>query len=169
MTVSSPQTAMLAARLEDILVAEFRAYGELVTCAREERAHLTNGAVADLVALLEQKEKIVGELNRLEQRRATVLLEWESGPVPTLTELLPKLEAPLAERVSRLREGILVLVERERDLARGNRLLATAALERTEALRAFLINQTDPLEGYRPPGKHAVPTATASLIAEHWA
>jgi len=171
MTATSPHPAMLSTRLEDILVAEFRAYGELVACSRQERAFLTQADVTPLTTLLEQKERIVDELNQLERRRQVTLREWAGNPAQplTLADLLPLLDPDLAERVSRLREGILVMVERERELARGNRLLASAALERTEAMRTFLVNLSAPLEGYRPPGAPTSASLAASLTAERWA
>ncbi len=45
---------MLAARLEDILVSEFRAYGELVACSRQERVFLSQADLANLTALLSE-------------------------------------------------------------------------------------------------------------------
>jgi flagellar biosynthesis/type III secretory pathway chaperone len=163
-----PTDAGLLPALEDLLVAEFRACGDLLENTREERLHLGQGNLAGLTAVLDQKEKILGELDRLEQRREAALAHWGARPTPG-PEAGSEAEAAARERLGRLREGLLALVQRQQELARGNRLLAEASLERVKAMQAFIGRLGDAVEGYRPPGAPANADQATSLAFDHWA
>jgi flagellar biosynthesis/type III secretory pathway chaperone len=169
--LDSPQAYLTA--LEEALVSEFRAYQLLVELTREERRLLSASDLPALVALLERKEILLGELNRLDGARQTALDHWaradDAPEVRTLSDLLPRVEAVAAGRLRRLREGILALVAELRELAPGNRALAQTALAHVEAVRDFLIALSQPAFGYQALGKPDVAASEGLLIAEQWA
>ena len=83
--------------------------------------------------------------------------------------MLPDLDALVAQRLGHLRDGILVLVEQQRDLARGNKLLVNQALQQIQAVRDFLINLCDTPRGYQPPGQASPAYARVTLAVEQMA
>jgi flagellar biosynthesis/type III secretory pathway chaperone len=170
--VETPQSVLAA--LEEALVGEFRAYQTLVEFAKDERRLLSGGDFTALLDLIAQKEKLVDELGRLEKKRLGAIEQWtraagDDAPPPTLADLLPGLDAATAERLGRLRRGILALVDQLRDLTRSNRLLAEAGMERVEAVRYFLLSLSQLPLGYRPPGQPAPEETGAALAVEQWA
>lgn len=135
----------LLASMESVMVTEFRLCQSLRTLTQEERQALLDGKVEELTALTEKKEAILDELSRSEEIRQRladqmVRLSGLGEEVKTLSDLLPRLDSPVTERLSRLREGILTLQAEVRELNRGNYALATLNLERLGALQNFLVN-----------------------------
>jgi len=159
-----PDHSTLLAELESVLVQEFRLYQRLLALAQEERRALTNADLNALTAALQATEGVYAQLQVLER--------WaQSGQAPapaSLGEMLPRLEAAVAQRLNRLREGILALAQELRDLGQGNRALAVVALERVEAMRQFLVGLAQSPVGYAPPGQ-AVTAPAVALSREQWA
>lgn len=170
--MSDRDPASLLAELESVLVQEFRLYQRLLALAQEERRALTAADLAALTAALQATETIYAQLTQLEAQRSRVLERWvqdRQAPPPTsLGEILPRLEAAAAQRLNRLRDGILVLAHQLRDLGQGNRALAQAALERVDELRRFLLTLAQSPVGYAPPGQ-AVAAPAVALSREQWA
>jgi flagellar biosynthesis/type III secretory pathway chaperone len=165
---------MLLAILEDTLVAEFRAYQALVQMTKDERRLLPDGDVKALLDLIGQKERLLDEIDHLERKRQATLAEWarlegRAAPPPNLLSMLPDLDERVAQRLGHLRDGILVLVEQQRDLARGNKLLVNQALQQVQAVRDFLINLCDTPRGYQPPGQAGPAYARVTLAVEQMA
>jgi RNase adaptor protein for sRNA GlmZ degradation len=164
--------ASLLAELESVLVQEFRLYQRLLALAREERRALTAADLTALTNALQATESIYAQLMQLEAQRNQALERWaqawQAPPPATLAEILPRLENGPAQRLSRLREGILALAYQLRDLAQGNRALAQAALERVDELRRFLLDLAQSPVGYAPTGQPASAPAVA-LSREQWA
>jgi len=162
-------TQMLLAILEDTLVGEFRAYEALVRLTKDERRLLPDGDVTALLALIGQKERLLDEIDHLEHKRQMTLAEWARlegrvAPPANLLSMLPELDALVARRLGHLRDGILALIEQQRDLARGNKLLVNQALQQIQAVRDFLINLCDTPRGYQPSGL-AGPAYTRVTVA----
>jgi flagellar biosynthesis/type III secretory pathway chaperone len=154
--------------LEDLLVRQFRACQSLHMLTKEERLALSSSGAADaLLGLVEQKEALLDELGKLEDRRRMLvqevsgLLGLQAAPL-SLADVLAALPEDISGRLGRLREGILALLGGVRDLTHGNRALAETALERADAVQAFLLNLCRPAPGYRPPG---LPPAPQSSVA----
>jgi flagellar biosynthesis/type III secretory pathway chaperone len=80
--------------------------------------------------------------------------------LPSLSEILKVLQTPqarpvvaqLACQLDRLQEGILALALSVREMNSVNLALASAAIERADAVQAFLLNLMPPAAGYQPPG-----------------
>ncbi|MBI3762790.1 MAG: flagellar export chaperone FlgN [Chloroflexi bacterium] len=173
--------------LEGTLVGEFRAYQTLVKLAKEERRVLSLADLDALLSMVARKEALLGEVGRLEAARCVAIEEWarpangagravaqENDKPPTLADMLPRIDAPTAGRMKRLREGILALVNQLNDLTHGNRALAALALDRLEAVRNFLISLNQPPAYYHPPGARStvpgqVEAAALALAVERWA
>jgi len=167
-------THMLLAILEDTLVSEFRSYEALVKMTREERRLLPDGDVEALLSLIGQKERLLDEIDHLERKRQTTIARWaclegHEAPPANLLTMLPNLDAAVAKRLGHLRDGILVLIEQQRDLARGNKLLVNAALQQIQAVRDFLINLCDAPRGYQPAGVTGPAHSRVTLAVEQMA
>ncbi len=150
----------LTTTLEDLLVREFRVCQNLYSLTREERLLLSKNDVQALMSLVERKEALLDELGRLEDLKSMTMQEMgtilglDSKPVQSLTvgDIIAALDVDSASRLGNLRSGILALVDQVRDLTHGNRALATTALERADALQAFLLSFYQSPTGYRPQG-----------------
>jgi hypothetical protein len=131
--------------LEDLLVREFRACQALHELTKDERRLLATGHVEDLMKLVERKEAQLGEMSDLEGRRQALVDDLnrscglQSGSA-TLADLLRVLPPDSAGRLGRLGEGILTLLVDVRDMTHGNRAIATTAIERADAIQAFLLS-----------------------------
>ncbi len=153
--------------LEDVLVKEFRAFQNLKNLIDEERNALYEGSVDQIMNIVEQKEAILDELEHLEEKRREILPELVEilgipNKEPALSDLLRRLDTENAGRLNRLREGILALATNIRDLTHGNRALAISALQRADALQAFLLRLFEPSVSYQPPGFNQRPGVALS-------
>ena len=174
MMTEQPTTPMLLAVLEDTLVAEFRGYESLVALTKDERRLLPDGDVKALLALIGQKEHLLDEIDHLERKRQAIIADWARleghlEPPANLLSMLSDLDPAVARRLDHLRDGILVLIEQQRDLARVNRLLVNAALSKIQAVRDFLINLCDTPRGYQPAGATLPAPSRISLAVEQLA
>lgn len=164
--------APLLVELESVLVQEFRLYQRLLALAQEERRALTAADLTALTRALQSTAAVYAQLNQLAATRSQALEHWAQArqvpPPASLGEMLPRLEAAAAQRLNRLREGILALAQQLRDLGQGNRALAVAALERVDELRHFLLTLAQSPAGYAPPGQSVTAPAVA-LSREQWA
>lgn len=153
--------------LEDLLVKEFRTCQSLHTLTREERQAVSGGDVDALLCLVEQKEALLDELGNLEDQRRALTQDLAQGvglkkTSPSWIDVLRQVEPGVSGRLANLQEGILAMLASVRDLTHGNRALAASAMERADAVQAFLLNLYQPTVGYQPPGQ---PPAHASLVA----
>ena len=153
-------TLHLLTDLEELLVTEFRTCQSLFELARVERAALSSNDILLLSSSVERKEALLDDLSRLGERRRSAAqnLSAELG-LPahssSVADIIAVLDREKAEQLSRLREGILALMNRIRDLTRGSVALAEAGLERTERLQIFLLSLHRTPAGYGPGGAPA--------------
>jgi len=165
----SSKRSELLINLEDLLVREFRTLQTLIALTKEERSRFKSKDSAALMELVEQKESILDQIGLIEDSRRMVTQELARslgmpGQSSTLRDVLSKVDPAVQDRLKRLNEGILMLVEQARDLNYGNRALAAATLEWVELTQAFLYNCYLPQMGYRPPG--AAPSLEQATISE---
>jgi flagellar biosynthesis/type III secretory pathway chaperone len=150
---------------KDLLVREFRAYQNLVVVTEEERQALQDRNISRLEALVEKKDSLLDMIRDLESKRSQMLQtcfrENGLGRMPSLVELFPYLESEDVAMLNRLREGILVLTTELRDMNGVNKALASAAMERVDAVRMFLLNLQSPSTGYSPEGTLAANVVTS--------
>jgi flagellar biosynthesis/type III secretory pathway chaperone len=155
--------------LEAALVSEFRAYQTLVALTQDERQALLANNVQALQDLLNQKETLLGNLERLESARLAALESWACAAnveAHTLTDVLANLELTAGERLQRLRDGILALTAQLRELSHGNRALANSALEGVEAVHNFLLSLSQTPTGYQRPGASQNTLLSTALAVE---
>jgi flagellar biosynthesis/type III secretory pathway chaperone len=160
--------------LEDVLVKEFRLCQNLHALTKDERAALAKNDVSSLLTLVERKEALLDELGQLDDSRRTLTQETSQQlglniESPTLTDILPAIDLDSATRLGHLREGILALMNEVKDLTHGNRALAVTALERTDAVQAFLLSLYQTPAGYRPQNVPASREPTLSWEVDHTA
>src|SRR5688500_14493465 len=147
----------LLTNLEELLVREFRTCQTLYELARVERAALASSDINQLASSVEKKEALLDDLGRLGERRrsAAQYLGAELG-LPahssSVADIVAVLDQEKGEQLSRLREGILALMTRIRDLTRGSVALAEEGLERTERLQVFLLSLHRSPASYGPGG-----------------
>jgi flagellar biosynthesis/type III secretory pathway chaperone len=147
----------LQKNLEAFLVQEFRTCQSLAGYTKNERQALLSNDVDALLSIVEQKETSLDELYNLENQRRELMGEIasEAGlqlPDPAYTDIFPYLEVELAERIRRIQEGMLVLLNNIGKLNFGNNALALSALERVDAVQAFILKLYQPNDSYRAPG-----------------
>ncbi len=141
--------------LEEVLVAQFREVQQVIELTLTEREALLNNS-EHLMPVVEEKEALLDRLGVMEDNRRMVVqkLSLERGlvsPETSITELLPYLDAPISQRVSRLAEGITTLAARARELNDYNQALACTRLDWLRAAQVFLVGVVQPDAGYRPP------------------
>lgn len=151
------QTKELLNSLENVLVQEFRTLQSLIALTKEERLLFNKKDPDAIMKLVEQKESLLDQLGLMEEKRRmfTTGIASELGiklKISSITELFPGLEPNEKDRLQRLNDGITMLVQQARDFNYGNQALARTALDWLESAQAFLINISQPAEGYCPPG-----------------
>lgn len=139
------------AALESALVSEFRAYQSLVALTRDERRALAGSDFKTLSDVLTRKEEWLALLGRMEDSRRAAIEGWardgafnSNSPAPAAKLLYI---SSFGDRLQPLQHGIGALADELRQLNRGNRALAAAALDRVEAVRDFLLSVAQVGEG----------------------
>lgn len=165
------RNTQLSAPLESFLVSEFRAYQTLLKLTKQERMALVKADILSLAAIVEQKDSLMDEIHRLEKGRSQVVREWVDrtgyhSTNPTIQELAALLPAPAAQRLERIRSGILAISEELQDLTRGNQALAISALERLDHMRTLILSFDQPTDTYASSGRKKSPVASASWQLE---
>jgi flagellar biosynthesis/type III secretory pathway chaperone len=150
----------LITALEDALVKEYRTCQALYNLTKDERQALVKIDLECLSSLVEQKEALLDEMGQLDDQRRMLAQELASvlhmrAAAPSIAEIAAVLNSESGKRISRLREGIVALTADIRDLTSGNQALATAALERADAIQGLLLDLYRPNLMYQPPGKPA--------------
>lgn len=158
--------------IEDLLVKEFRTCQNLKSLIDNEREAMFNGGVERIMEIVEQKETLLDELEHLEEKRRAIVPDLAdclglSTREGNILEIIHALDPENAGRLNRLREGILALVANIRDLTHGNRALAISALQRADALQAFLLHLFEPYKHYQPPGIAHSRETTVSWDIDH--
>ncbi|MEN4010625.1 MAG: flagellar protein FlgN [Chloroflexota bacterium] len=141
--------------LEEILVSQFREVQQVIELTLTERETLLKNG-DDLMPVVEEKEALLDRLGVIEDNRRRVVqkLSLECGlvsPETSIGELLPYLDSPIAQRVSRLAEGISTLAVQARELNDYNQALACTRLDWLRAAQVFLVGVVQPEAGYRSP------------------
>lgn len=140
--------------LEQLLVKQFRLLQQLVETSKVEReAMLGDGKT--VMRLTEDKEVLLDQLNMVEEERRVVVQSMaEALRIPekpcSVRTLISRLGREEAERLSRLMDGINILVSHARDLNQSNQALAHVKLDLIRSTQAFLISLTAPDVDYRP-------------------
>jgi hypothetical protein len=109
------------------------------------------------MAIVEEKEGLLDQFGLLEEKRRMFItsIANELGIKLTdvsINELYAGLDSVESDRLHRLNDGITMLVQQSRDLNYGNQALARTALEWLISAQSFLLNITNPVDGYFPPG-----------------
>jgi len=113
--------------LENLLVSQFRTFQALYRLAQDEREALVRGDIPRLLFLAEHKEALLDKLAVLADIRRQLGLPAAS--MPGEGPILSANDADSAQRLQRLEEGARILALQVRDLAQGNRALASYALK----------------------------------------
>lgn len=149
-------THTLPASLEEVLVKQFRAFQELKTLTQEERKALFDNDAEALIPILENKERFVDDVGRLEKSLTELVENWaEKNNIPNqkanVSLIIRDLSTDWQQRISRLQQGVHALLEEVRELNSGNMALVKTAMERSEATREFLISlYQSSMESYGP-------------------
>jgi len=143
--------------LENVLVQEFRTLQSLIVITKQERVFLTQKNPDAIMSTVEEKEGILDQFALLEEKRRmyTTNIANELGiklhNIST-NELYEGLDSIETDRLERINEGISMLVQQSRDLNLGNQALARTALDWLISAQSFLLNLTQPSDGYLPRG-----------------
>ncbi len=153
----NPQTQDLLNSLENVLVQEFRTLQSLITATKQERILLNKKDPDAIMMIVEEKEGLLDQFGLLEEKRRMYITSIASVyniklSSVTLQEIYPGLDEVEKDRLSRLNDGVTMLVQQSRDLNFGNQALARTALDWLISAQSFLLSITNPSESYYPPG-----------------
>jgi flagellar biosynthesis/type III secretory pathway chaperone len=153
----NPQVHDLLNSLENVLVQEFRTLQSLIAATKQERILLNKKDPDSIMTIVEEKEGLLDQFGVLEEKRRMFItsIATELGiklSDVTISELFIGLNLDESDRLHRLNDGISMLVQQSRDLNYGNQALARTALEWLISAQSFLLNITNPTDGYYPPG-----------------
>ena len=144
------------ASLEEVLVKQFRAFQDLKSLTQEERKALFDHNTEALLPILETKEKVMEDVQRLESNLTDQIHFWIhefslNQENANLSMIIPYLGKEWQQKIIRLQQGIFALVEEIREMNGGNMALVRSAIERSEATREFLISLYQvSMESYGP-------------------
>lgn len=118
-------------RIADILEEELAIYEELVEISRRLTDVIINGEIEELDEILNMQQTMIMSLGRLEEERAGAASElWRDDLV--MTEIIEKAEGDLADRLEKLFEDLLDVVEEQKRLNDINSKLIKTNLEYVE-------------------------------------
>lgn len=142
--------------LENLLVKQFRSLQKLIDITRSERDLLQRGDTALLMKVVEEKEAMLDKLSLLEDTRRMLIQDISlklgvQSEYTSITDILPWLDKPIAQRLTTLIDGITGLVDKARDLNIGNQALVYSRLDWLKATQSFLLSFAQSGESYRSP------------------
>jgi flagellar biosynthesis/type III secretory pathway chaperone len=146
---------------EDYLVKQFNTMELLVDISREERELILRGSIDPLMKNTEEKEAILDKFSLLEENLRMLLhkiafkLEIQSESTG-IRDILPFLETDDFNRISRLLDGINILVQEARALNLGNQALVFTRVDWLKATQTFIARVVRPEECYRMPTLEAI-------------
>ena len=152
-----PVDEALAVALEEQLVREFQVVSSIYESVQAERIALAQGDGARLEAVMGLKEALLDEWAVLDDARRCLTQQIAAlaglpEPSASILQILTCFEKAPAARLARLRDGILAQMDAIRGLTQGNQTLAQSALERNQALQAFILDLLRPPASYGPSG-----------------
>jgi flagellar biosynthesis/type III secretory pathway chaperone len=153
----NPQVQDLLNSLENVLVQEFRTLQSLIIATKQERVLLNKKDPDAIMLIVEEKEGLLDQFGVLEEKRRmfTSSIANDLGLKlnnSSINELFPGLDSHESDRLMRLNDGISMLIQQTRDLNYGNQALARTALDWLISAQSFLLNLTNPSDGYSPRG-----------------
>lgn len=153
----NPQVRDILNSLENVLVQEFRTLQSLIVATKQERVLLNKKDPDSIMMIVEEKEGLLDQFGLLEEKRRMFITSIANELNIKLTyvsinELYADLDADTSDRLHRINDGISMLVQQSRDLNYGNQALARTALDWLISAQSFLLNITNPIDEYFPPG-----------------
>jgi flagellar biosynthesis/type III secretory pathway chaperone len=124
--------------LENLLVSQFRTFQALYRLAQDEREALVKGDIPRLLFLAEHKEALLDKLAVLADVRRQLGLPVASGR--SEGQIFSASDTDAMQRLQRLEEGARILALQVRDLAQGNRALASYALKQAADTQFYLLD-----------------------------
>ena len=168
MVKSKEEQEELFYSMEAIMVSQFRICQTLRDLSQQERKLLLDGKADELVGLVEKKEMLLDDLGKLEETRRTMTdrISQKLGftDIENLHDLLVRVRTSSAQRLNRLREGILAIQSEIRETNRGNAALANLNIERIGALQNHLVKLMGTSSYYHQP----IPAAGTNTPPMSW-
>lgn len=141
---------------ENTLVKQFRTMENLMTISKKERDLILTGSTDSLMKNTEEKEAELDKFSLLEENSRMFLqkialnLNIQSEQT-SIREILPFLNDEDANRVSRLLDGINILVNKARELNLGNQALVMTRMDWLAAAQSFIVSLSQPAACYSMP------------------
>lgn len=159
----------LISSFEELMVKQFRALQDFVAISRKERLILTKGDSKALILLVDEKEKSLEHLSIMEDSLHMVMEEiYKNLGLDTknmnVSEVLTRINAGTAEKINRLRDGIISLSDEARDLNLTNRALAMTNLQWLDSAQKILLEFYSAPETYNAFGRK--PSASTIFIRD---
>jgi flagellar biosynthesis/type III secretory pathway chaperone len=123
----------LAEQLIETLRQQLSIYSHLYDLVAKEKEILVSAQIDQLNENNESKEKMLERLNELEGERRNqvrdMAVQLDLANEPKLTECLLRLPSPLRIELSKLRDGLVLAIERVAELNRSNEMLIESSLQ----------------------------------------
>jgi flagellar biosynthesis/type III secretory pathway chaperone len=157
--------------LVNTLSSQSTAYCQLATLARQQQSAICAQDTAALLQTVEGQQRLLLELNRLEQNRVTfatgTAMAFGIADQPSLKSLIASAAPGLSTRLRHLREEILTYVADLATLNRQNALLLTSSVELTNATLNYLARGAENHTTYTPRGYRGNAVgATSSMVVD---
>jgi flagellar biosynthesis/type III secretory pathway chaperone len=123
---------------------------DLYSLASRKRDAVLKNNTDDLAGIVQLEYAQLSRMNHLEKKRLALLREgWgEKGPGMTVAMLAEEAGDPMAARLRQVRQELLALMTRLKELNRENRTFVETQLEYTEMMLNLLGSPADPLNNF---------------------
>lgn len=141
---------------ENSLSKQFRLLEGLLEISKKERELILQGSTDALMKNTEEKEAALDKFSLLEENSRMFLqnmalrLQLQSDKAD-IQEILTYLKPDDSNRISRLLDGINVLVNRAREVNLGNQALVLTRIDWLKATRSFIVSLAQKSECYTKP------------------
>lgn len=155
MAVKSPEKTII--ELEETLANEAAEYRQLVELTACEQMALKSSNLDELSDAIRKKQALIPEINRWTSRReqltAGLAARFNLPTNATLTDILTHFEGAIAQKIIRLREEFIELMEQLITLNHANKMILQTELARVNSTYDYIAAMlADPAEGYAPTG-----------------
>lgn len=141
---------------ENSLVKQFRVLEGLVEISKKERELILQSSNDALMKSTEEKEAALDKFSLLEENSRMLLqkmalrLQIQSDQT-SIQDFLPYIRSEDADRITRLLDGINILVGHARELNLGNQALVLTRIDWLKATRSFIVSLAQKNECYTKP------------------
>jgi len=130
---------------------------EMLSLLQREKKLMIQGDLDDLLRCLQEKERLLGRLHRLEQQRQEQIAPWierrgEVKPALTLKQMIQRTPEPYRSRLASCHQRLEALTASIQELNQINGLLVERILQQVTGLLGLLRHLSSAVPIYQPNG-----------------